>query len=108
MPSIPSNEWFSIISTTTCSIFSMLGVPAGRCGNGRLSGRLICEAASAIGLAQAGSPLAASTAAPPAAAPSTVRRVSAVAGVAAGPSVAVLREGSIPDAGYTREALGDA
>jgi hypothetical protein len=30
IPRIPSNEWFSIMSTTMCRIFSMLDVPAGR------------------------------------------------------------------------------
>ena len=74
MPSRLSNEWFSIISTTMCSISGMLGVPAGLPGNGRLSGWRR-PAGNATGRAQAGSPRVASSAALPAAAPSSERRV---------------------------------
>ena len=41
-PSIPrmlSNEWFSMTSTTTCSMVGMVSVPAGRSGKGSESGR---------------------------------------------------------------------
>ncbi len=62
IPSRLSNEWFSIISTTMCSISGMLGVPAGLPGNGRLSGWRR-PAGSATGRAQAGSPRVASNAA---------------------------------------------
>ena len=68
IPSRSSNEWFSIITTTMCSISGMLGVPAGLFGNGRLSGWRR-PAANGTGRAHAGSPRVASSAAPPAAAP---------------------------------------
>ena len=76
MPSRLSNEWFSIISITTCLISGMLSWPAGRCGNGRLSGLRMWVAASTTGLAQAGSPRLTRAPAPaPAAVRSNVRRL---------------------------------
>src|SRR6185437_8042037 len=59
-----------------CSISGMLGVPPGLAGNGRLPGWRR-PAGWATGRAQAGRPRVASTAAPPAAALSRVRRVNA-------------------------------
>ena len=35
MPKRPSNEWFSIITTTMCSIFGSMSVPSGSVGFGR-------------------------------------------------------------------------
>ncbi len=77
IPSRLSNEWFSIITTTMCSISGMLGVPAGLFGNGSVPGARR-PAGWATGRAQAGRPRVASSAAPPAAALSSVRRVKAV------------------------------
>ena len=74
MPSRLSKEWFSIMSTTTCSIWGMLSAPGRRSGNGRLSGRRT-PAVAAIGLAQAGRPLYAERGGAPAAAPKSERRV---------------------------------
>jgi hypothetical protein len=69
-----SNEWFSMISTTMCSISGIVAVPAGLAGKGRLSG---CRRPDkrTTGLAQAGRPRVASSAAPPAPAFSSIRRV---------------------------------
>jgi hypothetical protein len=75
IPSRLSNEWFSIISITMWSIFGIVAVPAGRWGNGRLSG-LRRAPGLATGLAQAGSPPDAISAAPPAAPRRRARRVS--------------------------------
>jgi hypothetical protein len=38
IPIILSKEWFSIISTTMCSICGIVGVPSGRLGNGSAPG----------------------------------------------------------------------
>ena len=85
MPSRLSKEWFSIISTTTCSICSRPGVgwPAGRCGNGSEPGVRRALAVRAKLRAHAGRlAYAAVAAAPatPAPAPASSRRRLIVAG----------------------------
>jgi len=80
IPRNESNVWFSIMSTTTCSIWGIDSVPSLRLGNGRLFGWR-SFAPVAIGWAQAGTPPArvarvAASAVPPAAL-RAVRRVTA-------------------------------
>jgi len=69
-----SKEWFSIISTTMCSIFGIEGCPAGRWEKGRAVGPAQRRQVG-TGRAQAGRPAPATIAAPPAAPRSSVRRV---------------------------------
>src|SRR3954452_16315522 len=107
IPSMLSKEWFSIMSTTMCSIWGVVGVPSGRFGNGSAPGPS-CAAARATGPAHAGrrpAPAARPSTAPPPTL-SSVRRESGTA------TAAILlarreRRGKLEQRGLVATAAGE-
>src|SRR3954453_23006754 len=102
-----SKEWFSIMSTTMCSIWGVVGVPSGRVGNGSAPGPS-CEVARATGRAHAGrrpAPAARPSAAPPPAL-SSVRRERGTA-TAAILRLSRQRRGELEQRGFVTAAAGE-